>query len=57
MKSLFVGLEVGQKIVLPTKDDFINLSHAKAMAEIKIQTAQWNKFKIRRNTAKGTADQ
>ena len=38
------GLEVGQKIVLPTKDDFMNLSHAKAMAEIKIQSAQWNKF-------------
>jgi pilus assembly protein FimV len=32
------GLEVGQKIVLPTKDD------SKAMAEIKIQSAQWNKF-------------
>ena len=38
------GLEVGQKIFLPTKDDFMNLSHAKAMAEIKIQSAQWNKF-------------
>ena len=38
------GLEVGQKIILPTKDDFMNLSHAKAMAEIKIQSAQWNKF-------------
>lgn len=38
------GLEVGQKIVLPTKDDFMNLSHSKAMAEIKIQSAQWNKF-------------
>ena len=38
------GLEVGQKIVLPTKDDFMNLSHAKAIAEIKIQSAQWNKF-------------
>jgi pilus assembly protein FimV len=38
------GLEVGQKIVLPTKDDFMNLSHAKAIAEIKIQSAQWNQF-------------
>jgi len=38
------GLEVGQKIVLPTKDDFMNLSHSKAIAEIKIQSAQWNKF-------------
>ena len=41
------GLEVGQKIVLPTKDDFMNLSHAKAMAEIKIQSAQWNKFSLK----------
>ncbi len=48
------GLEVGQKIVLPTKDDFINLSHAKAMAEIKIQTAQWNKFSVK--TAEAVAD-
>ncbi len=38
------GLEVGQNIILPIKDDFINLSHAKAMAEIKIQSTQWNKF-------------
>jgi len=38
------GLEVGQKIILPTQDDFMNLSHAKAMAEIKIQSAQWNKL-------------
>ena len=48
------GLEVGQKIVLPTKDDFINLSHAKAMAEIKVQTAQWNKFSIK--TAEAVKD-
>jgi pilus assembly protein FimV len=48
------GLEVGQKIVLPTKDDFINLSHAKAMAEIKIQTAQWNKFSVK--TAEAVTD-
>lgn len=48
------GLEVGQKIVLPTKDDFINLSHAKAMAEIKIQTAQWNKFSVK--TAEAVKD-
>lgn len=41
------GLEVGQKIILPTKDDFMNLSHAKAMAEIKIQSAQWNKFSLK----------
>lgn len=41
------GLEVGQKIVLPTKDDFMNLSHAKAMAEIKIQSAKWNKFSLK----------
>jgi pilus assembly protein FimV len=38
------GLEVGQKIALPTKDDFMNLTHAKAMAEIKIQSSQWNKY-------------
>ena len=38
------GLEVGQNIILPIKDDFMNLSHAKAMAEIKIQSTQWNKF-------------
>ena len=38
------GLEVGQKIVLPSKDDFMNLSHAKAMAEIKIQSEQWNQY-------------
>jgi pilus assembly protein FimV len=48
------GLEVGQKIVLPTKDDFINLTHAKALAEIKIQTAQWNKFSVK--TAEAVAD-
>ena len=48
------GLEVGQKIILPTKDDFINLSHAKAMAEIKIQMAQWNKFSVK--TAESVAD-
>ena len=48
------GLEVGQKIILPTKDDFINLSHAKAMAEIKIQVAQWNKFSVK--TAESVAD-
>lgn len=48
------GLEVGQKIVLPTKDDFINLSHAKAMAEIKVQTAQWNKFSVK--TAEAVKD-
>ena len=38
------SLEVGQKILLPTKDDFMNLTHSKAMAEIKIQTMQWNKY-------------
>jgi pilus assembly protein FimV len=38
------GLEVGQKIALPTKDDFMNLTHAKAMAEIKIQSTQWSKY-------------
>lgn len=38
------GLEVGQKIALPTKDDFMDLTHAKAMAEIKIQSTQWNKY-------------
>ena len=48
------GLEVGQKIILPTKDDFINLSHAKAMSEIKIQMAQWNKFSVK--TAESVAD-
>mgnify|MGYP003334824804 CR=1 FL=1 len=48
------GLEVGQKIVLPTKDDFMNLSHAKAMAEIKIQSAQWSKFTTK--TAEAVAD-
>ena len=48
------GLEVGQKIILPTKDDFINLSHAKAMSEIKIQLAQWNKFSVK--TAESVAD-
>ena len=48
------GLEVEQKIVLPTKDDFINLSHAKAMAEIKVQTAQWNKFSVK--TAEAVKD-
>jgi pilus assembly protein FimV len=38
------GLEVGQKIALPSKDDFMDLTHAKAMAEIKIQSSQWNKY-------------
>ncbi|CAM8417247.1 FimV/HubP family polar landmark protein [Candidatus Methylopumilus universalis] len=38
------GLEVGQKIALPTKDDFMDLTHAQAMAEIKIQSTQWNKY-------------
>ena len=38
------SLEVGQKILLPTKVDFMNLTHSKAMAEIKIQTMQWNKY-------------
>lgn len=38
------GLEVGHKIALPTKDDFMDLTHAKAMAEIKIQSTQWNKY-------------
>ncbi|MSQ80492.1 MAG: LysM peptidoglycan-binding domain-containing protein [Candidatus Methylopumilus sp.] len=37
-------VEIGQKIVLPTKDDFLKLSHAQAIAEIKIQTNQWNQF-------------
>jgi pilus assembly protein FimV len=48
------GLEVGQKILLPTKDDFRNLTHVKAMAEIKIQTAQWNEFSLK--TAESVAD-
>lgn len=48
------GLEVGQKIVLPIKDDFMNLSHAKAMAEIKIQSAQWNNFRTK--AAEAVAD-
>ena len=48
------GLEVGQKIVLPTKDDFMNLTHAKAMAEIKIQSSQWNKYSTK--TAEAVAN-
>ncbi len=48
------GLEVGQKIVLPTKDDFMNLNHAKAMAEIKIQSSQWNKYSTK--TAEAVAN-
>ena len=48
------GLEVGRKIVLPTKDDFMNLSHDKAMAEIKIQSGQWNNFKAK--TAEAVLD-
>ena len=48
------GLEVGQKILLPTKDDFMNLSHAKAIAEIKIQSTQWNNFRTK--TAEAVAD-
>jgi len=48
------GLEVGQKILLPTKDDFMNLSHAKANAEIKIQSTQWNNFRTK--TAEAVAD-
>ena len=48
------GLEVVQKIVLPTKDDFMNLTHAKAMAEIKIQSSQWNKYSTK--TAEAVAN-
>ena len=48
------GLEVGQKIALPTKDDFMNLTHAKAMAEIKIQSLQWNKYSTK--TAEAVAN-
>ena len=48
------GLEVGQKIALPTKDDFMNLTHAKAMAEIKIQSTQWNKYSTK--TAEAVAN-
>jgi pilus assembly protein FimV len=48
------GLEVGQKIALPTKDDFMNLTHAKAMAEIKIQSSQWNKYSTK--TAEAVAN-
>jgi hypothetical protein len=47
-------LEVGQKIALPTKDDFMNLTHAKAMAEIKIQSTQWNKYSTK--TAEAVAN-
>ena len=47
-------LEVGQKIALPTKDDFMNLTHAKAMAEIKIQSSQWNKYSTK--TAEAVAN-
>ena len=48
------GLEVGQKIALPTKDDFMDLTHAKAMAEIKIQSTQWNKYSTK--TAEAVAN-
>ncbi len=48
------GLEVGQKIALPTKDDFMNLTHAKAMAEIKIQSSQWSKYSTK--TAEAVAN-
>ena len=48
------GLEVGQKIALPIKDDFMNLTHAKAMAEIKIQSSQWNKYSTK--TAEAVAN-
>ena len=48
------GLEVGQKIALPTKDDFMNLTHAKAMAEIKIQSSQWNNYSTK--TAEAVAN-
>jgi pilus assembly protein FimV len=48
------GLEAGQKIALPTKDDFMNLTHAKAMAEIKIQSSQWNKYSTK--TAEAVAN-
>ena len=48
------GLEVGQKIALPTKDDFMNLTHAKAIAEIKIQSSQWNKYSTK--TAEAVAN-
>jgi hypothetical protein len=39
---------------LPTKDDFMNLTHAKAMAEIKIQSSQWNKYSTK--TAEAVAN-
>ncbi len=48
------GIQVGQKIILPTRDDFINLSHTKALAEIKIQSTQWNKFSTK--TAEAAAN-
>ena len=48
------GLEVGQKIALPIKDDFMNLTHAKAMAEIKIQSSQWSKYSTK--TAEAVAN-
>ena len=48
------GLEVGQKMALPTKDDFMNLTHTKAMAEIKIQSTQWNKYSTK--TAEAVAN-
>ena len=48
------GLDVGQKIALPTKDDFMDLTHAKAMAEIKIQSTQWNKYSTK--TAEAVAN-
>jgi hypothetical protein len=47
-------LEVGQKIALPSKDDFMDLTHAKAMAEIKIQSSQWNKYSTK--TAEAVAN-
>ena len=48
------GLEVGQKIALPSKDDFMDLTHSKAMAEIKIQSSQWNKYSTK--TAEAVAN-
>ena len=48
------GLEVGQRIALPTQDDFMDLTHAKAMAEIKIQSTQWNKYSTK--TAEAVAN-
>jgi pilus assembly protein FimV len=48
------GLEVGQKIILPIKHDFTNLTHAKAIVEIKMRTAQWNNYRTK--TAEAVAD-